>query len=158
MDAVSMTNFEFIDRKMINIDLALGFLSEENRLTRQQLIVAAQQQFAQAMMMLDPSVPELFEKVRRPYADTLRVLGVKDVDAYLPTIEEAAKLIQAKAQQGPGAAEQEIMSKTELNKAKTQESQTVAALNMKKAEDIDTDNMFEALAAKRGQLKAVQVD
>jgi hypothetical protein len=28
----------------------------------------------------------------------------------------------------------------------------------KKAEDIDTDNMFEALAAKRGKLTAVQVD
>lgn len=158
MDAVSMENYEFIDRKMINIDLALGFLSEENRLTRQQLITAAQTQFAQAMMQVDPSVPELFAKVRRPYEDTLRVLGVKDVDAYLPTMEEAAKLAQAKAQQGPNAEQQEVMSKVELNKAKTQESQTISALNMKKAEDIDTDNMFEALAAKRGKLSAVQVD
>jgi hypothetical protein len=158
MDALSMENYEFIDRKMINVDLALGFLSEENRLTRQQLITAAQQQFAQAMMMLDPSVPELFEKVRRPFADTLRVLGVKDVDAYLPTLEEAARIMEAQAQKGPGAAEQELMSKTELNKAKTQESMTVSALNVKKAEDIDMDNMFETLAAKQGNLKAVQVD
>ena len=158
LDAKSMENYEFIDRKMINVDLALGFLSEENRLTRQQLITAAQTQFAQAMMQIDPSVPELFAKVRRPYEDTLRVLGVKDVDAYLPTIEEAAKLMQAKAQQGPGPEQQEMMSKVELNKAKTQESQTVSALNIKKAEDIDTDNMFEALAAKRGKLSAVQVD
>ena len=158
MDALSMENYEFIDRKMINIDLALGFLSDENRLTRQQLITGAQAQFAQAMMALDPSVPELFEKIRRPYADTLRVLGVKDVDAYLPTIDEAAKMFQSKQQQGPGVAEQELMSKTELNKAKTQESQTVAALNIKKAEDIDTDNMFEALAAKRGKLSSVQID
>jgi hypothetical protein len=29
---------------------------------------------------------------------------------------------------------------------------------MKKADDIDMDNMFEALAAKRGKLTAVQVD
>lgn len=158
LDALSMENYEFIDRKLINIDLALGFLAEENRLTRQQLITAAQTAFAQAMMMLDPSVPELFAKVRRPYEDTLRVLGVKDVDAYLPTIDEAAKLIAAKQQQGPGPEQQEIMSKVELNKAKTQESATVSALNMKKAEDIDTDNMFEALAAKRGKLSAVQVD
>ena len=158
LDAKSMENYEFIDRKMINVDLALGFLSEENRLTRQQLITAAQTQFAQAMMQVDPSVPELFAKVRRPYEDTLRVLGVKDVDAYLPTIEEAAKLMQAKAQQGPGPEQQEVMSKVELNKAKTQESQTVSALNMKKAEDIDTDNMFEALAAKRGKLSAVEID
>mgnify|MGYP003342907927 CR=1 FL=1 len=158
MDALSMDNYEFIDRKMINIDLALGFLSEENRLTRQQLITAAQQQFAQSMMMLDPSVPELFDKVRRPFADTLRVLGVKDVDAYLPTIEEAAKMAQAKAQQGPAPEQQETMSKVELNKAKTQESQTVSALNIKKAEDIDVDNMFEAIAAKRGKLSAVEID
>ena len=158
MDALSMDNYEFIDRKMINIDLALGFLAEENRLTRQQLIVGAQTAFAQAMMQLDPSAPEMFAKARRPYEDTLRVLGVKDVDAYLPTLEEAAKLMQAKAQQGPVPEQQEILSKVELNKAKTQESQTVSALNLKKAEDIDTDNMFEALAAKRGKLSAVEID
>lgn len=158
LDAQSMDNYEFIDRKMINIDLALGFLSDENRLTRQQLITAAQTQFAQAMMQLDPSVPELFAKVRRPYEDTLRVLGVKDVDSYLPTMEEAAKIAQAKAQQGPSPADQEVMAKVGLNKAKTQEAQSLALLNQKKAEDIDTDNMFEALAAKRGKLSAVEID
>ena len=158
MDAISMNNYEFIDRKLINIDLALGFLSDENRLTRQQLIGQAQAQFAQMMTQLDPSVPELFIKVRKPFEDTLRVLGVKDVDAYLPTIDEAAKIMQAKAQQGPSPEQQEIQSKVDLNKAKTQESGSVTALNMKKAEDIDTDNMFEALAAKRGKLSAVQVD
>lgn len=158
MDAISMENYEFIDRNLINIDLALGFLSDENRLTRQQLITAAQAQFGQAMMQMDPNVPELFIKIRRPFEDTLRVLGIKDVDAYLPTFEEAAKIMQAKAEQGPGPEQQEIMSKVELNKAKTQESQTVSALNVKKAEDIDTDNLFETLAAKRGKLSSVQVD
>jgi hypothetical protein len=158
MDAISMNNYEFIDRKLINIDLALGFLSDENRLTRQQLIGQAQQQFAQLMTQLDPSVPELFLKVRKPFEDTLRVLGVKDVDSYLPTIDEAAKIMQAKAQQGPSPEQQEIQSKVDLNKAKTQESGSVTALNMKKAEDIDTDNMFEALAAKRGKLSAVEID
>ena len=158
LDAKSMANFEFIDRKDINIDLALGFLSDENRLTRQQLILQTQTQFAQAMMQVPPEVPEMFLKVRRPYEDTLRVLGVKDVDAYLPTFEEAAKLVQAQAAKGPGVAEKEVQAKVDLNNAKTQESQTVAALNIKKAEDIDMDNMFEAMAAKRGKLSAVQVD
>jgi hypothetical protein len=158
MDAISMDNYEFIDRKLINIDLALGFLSDENRLTRQQLIAQSQAQFAQMMTQLDPSVPELFIKARKPFEDTLRVLGVKDVDSYLPTLEEAAKIMQAKAQQGPSPEQMEIQSKVDLNKAKTQESGSVTALNMKKAEDIDTDNMFEALAAKRGKLSAVQVD
>jgi hypothetical protein len=158
MDAVSMENFEFIDRKLINIDLALGFLSEENRLTRQQLIVQTQTAFAQAMMQLDPSVPELFAKVRRPYEDTLRVLNVKDVDAYLPTIEEAAKIAAARSQQPPSMDDQEKQSKTELNKASTQEKIANAGFLVKKTEDIDMDNYYEGLAADRGKLTAVQVD
>jgi hypothetical protein len=158
MDAISMDNYEFIDRKLINIDLALGFLSDENRLTRQQLIGQAQQQFSQLMMSLDPSVPELFMKSRRPFEDTLRVLGVKDVDAYLPTLEEASKIAEAKSKQGPSPEQQEMQSKTDLNKAKTEETIANTLFTQKKAEDIDTDNMFEALAAKRGKLTSVQVD
>jgi hypothetical protein len=122
------------------------------------MILQAQQQFAQTMMMVPPEVPEMFIKVRRPFEDTLRVLGVKDVDAYLPTFEEAVKIVQAQAAKGPSAEQQEIQSKVALNQAKTEESGSVTALNLKKAEDIDTDNMFEALAAKRGKLSAVQID
>jgi hypothetical protein len=158
LDAKSMENFEFIDRNMINVDLALGFMSDENRLTRQQLIMQAQQGFAAIIGQLDPSVPEMFIKARRPFEDTLYALGVKHCDAYLPTLEEATKMVQAKQAQGPGMAEQEVQSKVELNKAKTQESQTVSALNMKKAEDIDMDNFFEGEAMKAGKLTAVQVD
>ena len=158
MDAKSMDNYEFIDRKLINIDLALGFMSDENRLTRQQLIGQAQQAFAQSVAQLDPSVPELFAKVRRPYEDTLRVLGVKDVDAYLPTMEEAAKMFQAKSQQPPSPEHDEINSRTALNKAKTDETVAKTMFTQKKAEDIDTDNMFEMMAAKRGKLSAVEID
>lgn len=158
LDAKSMENFDFIDRNMINIDLALGFLSDENRLTRQQLIAQAQAQFAQLVAQLDPSVPELFAKARRPFEDTLYTLGVKNCDAYLPTMEEAAKMLQAQAAKGPGVAEQELQSKVGLNQAKTKESETVSALNVKKAEDIDMDNYFEMAAMKAGKLTAVQVD
>jgi hypothetical protein len=45
-----------------------------------------------------------------------------------------------------------------LNNAKVEESGSVTALNIRKAQDIDTDDMFEALAAKRGKLSSVQVD
>ena len=158
MDAASMNNYEFIDRKLINIDLALGFMSDENRLTRQQLIGQAQQAFAQSMMQLDPSVPELFAKVRRPYEDTLRVLGVKDVDAYLPTMEEAAKIMQAKAQKPPPASDLEIQSKTDLNKAKTQETMARSGLLSAQTKDIAVDDAFTAMAAKAGKLKAVEMD
>jgi len=158
MDAKSVENFEFIDRKIINIDLALGFLSEENRLTRQQLITQTQTAFAQAMMQLDPSIPELFLKARRPFEDTLRVLNVKDVDAYLPTMEEAAKIAQAKAQQGPNPDQQETQSKVAMNNAKTQETLANTGLIKKKIEDIDVDNMFTAMAAKNKKLSAVEMD
>ena len=158
MDALSMKNFEFIDRKLINIDLALGFLSEENRLTRQQLIVQCQTAFAQAMMQLDPSVPELFAKVRRPYEDTLRVLNVKDVDAYLPTIEEAAKMAQAKAQQPPSMDQQEKQSKMELNKSSTAENMANVDLIRMKTEQIPISMQFEAQAAKEHKLNAVEVN
>jgi hypothetical protein len=158
MDALSMKNFEFIDRKLINIDLALGFLSEENRLTRQQLIVQTQTAFAQAMMQLDPSVPELFAKVRRPYEDTLRVLNVKDVDAYLPTIEEAAKIAQAKAQQPPSMDTQEKQSKMELNKATGAEKMANVDLIKMKTEQIPVSIAFEAQAAKEHKLNAVEVN
>jgi hypothetical protein len=127
-------------------------------LTRQQLIGQAQQQFTQAMMSLDPSVPEMFNKLRRPFEDTLRVLGVKDVDAYLPTLEEAAKIMKAQSEKGPSPEQQKIQSETDLNKAKIEDTMANTAFTQKKAEDIDTDNMFEALAAKRGKLHSVQVD
>ena len=158
MDALSMKNFEFIDRKLINIDLALGFLSEENRLTRQQLIVQAQTAFAQAMMQLDPSVPELFAKVRRPYEDTLRVLNVKDVDAYLPTIEEAAKIAQAKAQQPPSMDDQEKQSKMQLNKSSAEKNMADVDLIKMKTQEIPVSLGFEAQAAKEHKLNAVEVN
>jgi len=158
MDAKSMENFEFIDRRMINIDLALGFLSDENRLTRQQLIIQTQTTFAQMLMQLDPSVPELFDKARRPFEDTLKVLGVKDVDAYLPTIQEAAKIAEAASKKGPSVQEQEIKSKTDLNNAKIEDTAANTAFTIRKTQDMDTDDMFEATAAKRGKLTSVQID
>jgi hypothetical protein len=110
------------------------------------------------MMQLDPSVPELFAKVRRPYEDTLRVLNVKDVDAYLPTLEEAAKIMQSKAQQPPNMDQQEKQSKMELNKATAGEKIANTGLLVKKTEDIEMDNYYEGLAASQGKLTAVQVD
>jgi hypothetical protein len=109
-------------------------------------------------MQMSPEVPELFEKLRRPYEDTLYALGVKHCDAYLPTFEEATKIAQAKAAQGPSPEQQETQSKVELNKSKVEETIAKTGLLYKQTEDIDTDNMYEAIAAKRGKLSAVQID
>ena len=158
LDAEKMANYEFIDRKMINIDLGLGFMSDENRLTRQQLITQAQQQFAQAMMMLTPDMPEMFDKARRPYEDTLRVLGVRHVDAYLPTLEEAMKILQANSKAPPSAEDQLHQSKAQLNQATTQEVQAKTGKIVKETQQMDVDNMFDAMAAKKGTLKDVRID
>ena len=158
LDAEKMANYEFIDRKMINIDLGLGFMSDENRLTRQQLITQAQQQFAQAMMMLTPDMPEMFDKARRPYEDTLRVLGVRHVDAYLPTLKEAMKILQAKSKAPPSAEDQLHQSKAQLNQATSQEVQAKTGKIVKETQQMDVDNMFDAMAAKKGTLKDVRID
>jgi hypothetical protein len=158
LDAQAVESYQFIDRKMINLDLAMGFMSDENRLTRQQLITSAQQQFGQAMMLIPASLPEMFTKLRLPYEETLRVLGIKHLDAYLPTIQEWAQVMQAKSQQPPAVADQVEQSKVDMNKAKAQETMMNTQFIKKKTEDIDTDNMFEALAASRDKLRAVQID
>jgi hypothetical protein len=158
LDAQAVESYQFIDRKMISLDLAMGFMSEENRLTRQQLITAAQQQFGQAMMQVPPNLPEMFSKLRLPYEETLRVLGIKHLDSYLPTLQEWTQVMQAKAQQPPAIADQVETSKMEMNKAKAQETMMNTQFIKKKTEDIDTDNMFEALAASRDKLRAVQID
>ena len=158
LDAQAVESYQFIDRKMINLDLAMGFMSDENRLTRQQLITSAQQQFGQAMMQIPPNLPEMFAKLRLPYEETLRVLGIKHLDAYLPTLQEWTQVMQAKAQQPPAVADQVEQSKVDMNKAKAQETMMNTQFIKKKTEDIDTDNMFEALAASRNKLRAVQID
>ena len=133
MDAESMKNFEFIDRTEIQLDLALGFLSEENRLTRQQLILQTQQGFAQAMMQLDPSVPEMFFKLRKSFEDTLYVLGVKDCDAYLPTDEEVVEMIkqaqQTQQAKGPSPEDQKKIADAKLATAKAAEIEAEVAGN-----------------------------
>jgi hypothetical protein len=73
-------------------------------------------------------------------------------------MEEAQKIAQAMSQKGPGVDEQEKMSKVEMNKAKAKETQANEAFIVRKTQDMDTDDMFEAIAAKRGQIKAVEMD
>ena len=68
------------------------------------------------------------------------------------------KIQKLKSQQPPGAEQQEMEAKAKVNQAKVGEVLANTALIKKKTDDIDTDNMFEALAASRDKLRAVQVD
>lgn len=160
LDAMSMENFEFIDRRMINIDLALGFKSEENEITRQKLIAATQAEFTVKigeMAAQGYKTPELFMKARRPAEDALRCLGVKDVDAYLLTLEEAMSALQAKDQQGPNPEAQKLMAETELAKAKTQTEQAKAMEIHADVTGQSAGKQLEMVAARSDKLHGVEI-
>ena len=102
--------------------------SQENALGRLQIIQQAQTQLyqtVQGMAQAGTLTPEIYAKVKKPFADTLYVLGVKDCDTYLPSDEEVVAMIEAgkKAAENkqPSPTEQKDLSVAELNKAKTQQ-------------------------------------
>ena len=48
----------------------------------------------QGMVANGTLTPDMYKKVKKPFADTLYVLGVKDCDAYLPTDDEVVAMIK----------------------------------------------------------------
>jgi hypothetical protein len=125
LDYQAWDDMNFCERKLMHLELALGMMSEENQLQRQQIIVQSQTQLyaaVQSMATAGTLTPEMFVKIKKPYADTLYVLGVKDADTYLPTDDEVKKMIEqgqaaAKAKE-PSAADKKDLSTAELNAAK----------------------------------------
>jgi len=128
LDFKAWDDMNFCDRKHIQIELALGMQSQENALGRLQIIQQAQTQLyqtTQGMVASGTLTPEIYAKVKKPFADTLYVLGVKDCDTYLPSDEEVMKMIeagkQAAANKQPSPTEQKDLSVAKLNEAKTQQ-------------------------------------
>jgi len=128
LDALSFDDMNFNDRKTIRIDLALGMRSEENAIQRQQIIQQTQTQLYQAveaMVSAGTLTPTMYTKIKKPYADTLYVLGVKDCDAYLPTEDEVREMIQsgqaAAKNRQPSADDQKKMADAGLAQARTKE-------------------------------------
>jgi hypothetical protein len=98
LDYLAWDDMNFCDRKQVHIELALGMMSEENALARTQIIQKCQQDLystVQAMVGSGTLTPEMFKKVKKPFADTLYQLGVKDCDTYLPSDEEVVAMITA---------------------------------------------------------------
>jgi hypothetical protein len=98
LDYLAWDDMNFCDRKQVHIELALGMMSEENALARTQIIQKCQQelyQTVQAMVQSGTLTPDMFKKVKKPFADTLYQLGVKDCDTYLPSDEEVVAMITA---------------------------------------------------------------
>jgi hypothetical protein len=130
LDYAAWDDMNFCDRKLMHLELAVGMMSDENRLQRQQVIVQVQQQLystVTAMVAAGTLTPEGYKKVRKPYEDTLYVLGVKQADTYLPTEEEVVAMItqsqEAAKSKEPPPADKKDLSVAELNAAKTAQIQ-----------------------------------
>jgi hypothetical protein len=136
------------DRKQLTLELALGMNSEENALNRLQLIQKCQTGLmgtVQSMVGQGTLSPEMYKKVKKPYADTLYTLGVKDCDVYLPSDEEIGKMMQqaqeAQKNKQPSPQDQKTLADAELAKVKTQQIAAEVA-----GEDAESQMDFMALA------------
>ena len=128
LDYQSWDDMNFCERKLIHIELAVGMLSEENRLQRQQIIVKCQSDLYQTvtgMVTAGTLTPEVYEKIKKPYSDTLYVLGVKNSDTYLPTDDEVKTMIQqgqeAARNHQPTPDEQSKIARAQLDVARAKE-------------------------------------
>ena len=159
LDYREWDNMNVFERKQIHIELALGMMSDENRMARQEMIQKAQMGYvAQIQGLQQQGIFDmvLIEKIKKPFADILYALGVKDADTYLPSNEEVQAMIQKAeqraqqaqqmAQQNPPAEEMYKKSQAALNQAKTQ--QIAAEL---KGEDPESQLNYMAIAMGKAQ-------
>jgi hypothetical protein len=128
LDAQAFDDMNFCQRGLIHIELALGMKSEENSLSRLQVIKQCQTQLYQevaAMTAAGTLTPDIFKKIKKPYADTLYVLGIKDCNTYLPSDDEVMTMIKQGQQAGqnktPSPDDQAKLARAELDKARTEE-------------------------------------
>jgi hypothetical protein len=116
------------DRKQLTLELSLGMQSEENALNRLQIIQKSQSGLiaaVQGMVQQGIMTPDLYKKIKKPFADTLYTLGVKDCDVYLLSEEEVMQMMQsaqqAAANQQPSPLDQKTLADAELAKVKAQQ-------------------------------------
>jgi hypothetical protein len=68
---------------------------------------------------------EVYQKIKKPFADTLYVLGVKDCDTYLPSDDEVIQMIkqgqEAMKNRQPSPEDQKRLADAELSKVKAQQ-------------------------------------
>ena len=128
LDYLAWDDMNFCDRKQVHIELALGMMSEENALARTQIIQKCQQELyntVQGMVGSGTLTPEIFKKVKKPFADTLYQLGVKDCDTYLPSDEEVAQMIsqaqEAAKGKEPSPEDRQKLSVANLNDVKARQ-------------------------------------
>jgi len=128
LDYQAWDDMNFCDRKQIHTELALGMNSEENALGRLQIIQKCQNDLAATVSNFVAQgilTPSYYKKIKKPFADTLYVLGIKDCDVYLPTDDEVAQMIkqgqQAAQQKQPSAQDQRDLSSAQLNQTRAKQ-------------------------------------
>jgi N-acetylmuramic acid 6-phosphate (MurNAc-6-P) etherase len=145
---VSWDDMNFCDRKQIRMELSLGMMSEENALGRLQIIQKCQNDLYQAttsMVQAGTLTKEIYQKVKKPFADTLYVLGVKDADTYLPSDDEVEQMIaqgaEAMKNKEPSPEDKKRLSSANLDDVKAKQIQAEIA-----GEDAESQMDFMALA------------
>jgi len=149
LDYNAWDDMNFCERKQVNLELALGMKSEENSLNRLQIIQKCQTelyQTVQGMVGSGTLTPEMYKKVKKPFADTLYVLGVKDCDSYLPTDQEVMAMIkqgqEAQQSKGPSPDDKQKLSAANLNDVKAKQIEMEVA-----GQDAETQLDFMSMAA-----------
>jgi hypothetical protein len=149
LDYQAWDDMNFCDRKQVHIELALGMMSDENALARTQIIQKCQMelyQTVQTMVQSGTLTPEIFKKVKKPFADTLYQLGVKDCDTYLPSEAEVVTMIQqgqeAAKNREPSAEDKKKLAEANLADVRAKQIQAEVA-----GEDAETQLDFMSMAA-----------
>ena len=153
IDYLAWDDMNFCDRKHIQIELALGMMSQENALGRLQIIQKCQTDLymqVQGMAAAGTLTPEIYQKVKKPFADTLYVLGVKDCDTYLPSDEEVRTMIEqgeaAAKNKEPSAEDKKRLADAGLAQAKTEQIQAEMA-------GTDSESQLDYMAIAAGDPK-----
>ena len=125
LDYQAWDDMNFCDRKQLHLELAIGMMSQENALGRLQTIQQCQTQLyqtTQGMVTSGTLTPEIYKKIKKPFADTLYVLGVKDCDSYLPSDQEVMQMIkqgqEAMKNREPSPSDKKDLSQAMLNQVK----------------------------------------
>ena len=128
LDYLAWDDMNFCDRKQIHLELSIGMQSEENALGRLQIIQKCQTDLYSTVQNMAGSgtlTPEIYKKIKKPFADTLYVLGVKDCDTYLPSDDEIMAMIdageQAAANREPSPDDKQKLSVANLNDIKAKQ-------------------------------------
>ena len=156
LDYQAWDDMNFCDRKHIQIELALGMQSQENALGRLQIIQQAQTQLytiVQGMVSQGTLTKEVYHKVKKPFADTLYVLGVKDCDTYLPSDDEIVTMIeqgqQAAKTREPSPEDKKRLADAGLAAAKTEQIKA-------EMQGTDAESQLDFMAVAAGDPKVYQ--